>query len=45
MGRAGYDRARDLFGWPRFIRTLEGVYDLVLDERTDVRSEPRRRAA
>lgn len=45
MGRFGYDRARDLFGWPRFIRTLEGVYDRVLDERTDVRSEPQRRAA
>lgn len=34
MGRAGFERARDLFGWPRFIRTLEGVYDRVLDERT-----------
>jgi glycosyltransferase involved in cell wall biosynthesis len=45
MGRAGYDRARDLFGWPRFLHTLEGVYDRVLDERTGVRSEPQRRAA
>jgi glycosyltransferase involved in cell wall biosynthesis len=45
MGRFGHDRARDLFGWPRFIRTLEGVYDRVLDERSAVRSEPRRRAA
>jgi glycosyltransferase involved in cell wall biosynthesis len=45
MGHAGYDRARDLFGWPRFIRTLEGVYDRVLDERTDTPSLPSRRAA
>ena len=45
MGDAGYHRARDLFGWPRFIRTLEGVYDRVLDERTGTRSEPKRRAA
>jgi glycosyltransferase involved in cell wall biosynthesis len=41
LGRAGYDRARDLFGWPRFLRTLENVYDRVLDER----AAPLRRAA
>lgn len=45
LGRAGYERARDLFGWPRFIRTLEGVYDRVLDERSGTPSLPRRRAA
>jgi glycosyltransferase involved in cell wall biosynthesis len=33
MGRAGYQRTRDLFGWERFIATLEGVYSRVLDER------------
>jgi hypothetical protein len=35
MGRAGLERARDLFGWPQFIRTLERVYDRVLDEGID----------
>lgn len=45
MGRAGYDRARDLFGWPRFVHTLEGVYDRVLSERTGTPSVPHRRAA
>jgi len=45
MGQFGYDRARDLFGWPRFIRTLEGVYDRVLDERSETLGVPRRRAA
>lgn len=43
MGRAGRERARDVFGWPRFIRTLEGVYERVLDER--VGSATTRRAA
>jgi D-inositol-3-phosphate glycosyltransferase len=33
MGDAGYERARDLFGWERFVETLEGVYERVLDER------------
>lgn len=33
MGEAGYERARELFGWERFIGTLEGVYERVLDER------------
>ena len=45
MGRVGHARARDLFGWPRFIHTLEAVYDRVLDERVDVTSLPARRAA
>jgi glycosyltransferase involved in cell wall biosynthesis len=30
MGQAGLDRARELFNWPRYIATLEGVYDRVL---------------
>jgi glycosyltransferase involved in cell wall biosynthesis len=30
MGRAGHDRARELFGWSRFVATLEGVYDRIL---------------
>jgi glycosyltransferase involved in cell wall biosynthesis len=45
MGRAGCERARELFGWSRFIHTLESVYDRVLDERIGTRSEPTRRAA
>jgi glycosyltransferase involved in cell wall biosynthesis len=45
MGRAGYERARDLFGWPRFVRTLEGVYDRVLDGETTAPALPERRAA
>jgi starch synthase len=45
MGRAGYERARDLFGWPRFVRTLEGVYDRVLDGETIAPALPERRAA
>jgi len=45
MGQAGYDRARDLFGWPRFVRTLEGVYDRVLDGQVSMPNVPRRRAA
>lgn len=45
MGRAGYERARDLFGWPRFIRTLEGVYDRVLDGEVTAPVVPERRAA
>jgi glycosyltransferase involved in cell wall biosynthesis len=32
MGRAGYDRAVGMFGWERFIHTLERVYERVLDE-------------
>jgi glycosyltransferase involved in cell wall biosynthesis len=45
MGRAGQERARDLFGWPRFIRTLETVYERVLDQETQSPSAPTRRAA
>jgi glycosyltransferase involved in cell wall biosynthesis len=30
MGQSGHDRARELFNWPRYIATLEGVYDRVL---------------
>ncbi len=45
MGTAGCERARDLFGWPRFIRTLESVYDRVLDEKSGVSTAPERRAA
>ena len=45
LGQAGYERAQDVFGWPRFIRTLEGVYDRVLDERTGASDLPDRRAA
>ncbi|MGD9633021.1 MAG: glycosyltransferase family 4 protein [Pirellulales bacterium] len=45
MGQAGYERARDLFGWPRFIRTLEGVYDRVLDGEVAAPALPERRAA
>jgi len=32
MGRAAYDRAVGVFGWDRFIHTLERVYERVLDE-------------
>jgi glycosyltransferase involved in cell wall biosynthesis len=32
LGRAGYDRAVDLYGWDRYIRALKGVYERVLDE-------------
>jgi glycosyltransferase involved in cell wall biosynthesis len=45
LGQAGYERARELFGWPRFIQTLESVYDRVLDERTDTADLPDRVAA
>jgi glycosyltransferase involved in cell wall biosynthesis len=43
MGRAAYDRAVGIFGWDRFIHTLERVYERVLDEhpanrRTGLRS-------
>jgi glycosyltransferase involved in cell wall biosynthesis len=45
MGRAGYERARDLFGWERFTETLEGVYERVLDERGTGSRSPNRSAA
>jgi hypothetical protein len=42
MGQAAYARAVGIFGWERFVYTLERVYERVLDEnpasrRTDVR--------
>ena len=40
MGRAGYERAREIFGWERFVKTLEGVYDRVLDERGGTSRSP-----
>ena len=33
LGQAGRARAKDVFSWERFTRTLEGVYDRVLDSR------------
>ncbi|MEM9353973.1 MAG: glycosyltransferase family 4 protein [Planctomycetota bacterium] len=30
FGRAGRERAKDVFSWQRFVSTLEGVYDRVL---------------
>jgi glycosyltransferase involved in cell wall biosynthesis len=45
MGHVGYERARDLFGWDRFIATLEGVYDRVLDERGARSGPPKQSAA
>jgi glycosyltransferase involved in cell wall biosynthesis len=34
MGLAAYERAVGVFGWDRFIYTLEQVYERVLDERS-----------
>ena len=45
MGQAGYERARELFGWEHFVKTLEGVYDRVLDERGERSRSPKRSAA
>jgi glycosyltransferase involved in cell wall biosynthesis len=45
MGRAGFDRALQMFGWDRFIHVLEGVYDRVLDEQPARRRLLARRAA
>jgi glycosyltransferase involved in cell wall biosynthesis len=42
MGQAGFERAQDVFGWDRFIRTLEGVYERVLDQHAGM--APRRAA-
>jgi glycosyltransferase involved in cell wall biosynthesis len=33
MGQAGRERALELFSWDRYIATLEGVYDMLCDER------------
>jgi glycosyltransferase involved in cell wall biosynthesis len=30
MGRAGHERAREVFSWSRFVTTLEGVWEKVL---------------
>lgn len=45
MGQAAYDRAVGLFGWDRFIYTLEQVYDRVLDENPARRTSRIRPAA
>jgi glycosyltransferase involved in cell wall biosynthesis len=45
MGRRGRERALQLFGWERFIHTLEGVYDRVLDEHPTPRGLSKQRAA
>lgn len=37
MGQTGYDRAVGLFGWDRYVHTLERVYEQVLDERASRR--------
>jgi len=44
MGLAGRQRALDLFGWNRFLRTLEATYERVLDERIAGTANPRRAA-
>jgi glycosyltransferase involved in cell wall biosynthesis len=44
MGEAGYHRALALFGWNRYVRILESVYQRVLDERSGS-SPSRHRAA
>ncbi len=45
MGQAAYERAVGLFGWDRFIYTLEQVYERVLDESASIRKSRRRSAA
>jgi glycosyltransferase involved in cell wall biosynthesis len=40
MGKAAYERAVGLFGWDRFIHTLEDVYERVLDETSGNRRNP-----
>ena len=45
MGRAGYDRAVGIFGWDRFMHTLEHVYERVLDENPARRRSGLRSAA
>ena len=45
MGVAAYERAVGLFGWDRFIYTLEQVYERVLDETSARRSSTERVAA
>jgi glycosyltransferase involved in cell wall biosynthesis len=45
MGHAGYARARDLFGWDRFVTSLEAVYQRVVEEREHTLLLQRRPAA
>src|SRR5882757_9562361 len=45
MGQAAYERAVGLFGWDRFIYTLEQVYERVLDETAANRKLSQRWAA
>jgi glycosyltransferase involved in cell wall biosynthesis len=45
MGQTAYERAVGLFGWDRFIYTLEHVYERVLDENAAYRKSSRRTAA
>jgi glycosyltransferase involved in cell wall biosynthesis len=45
MGQAAYERAVGLFGWDRFIYTLEQVYERVLDESAANRRAHQRSAA
>jgi glycosyltransferase involved in cell wall biosynthesis len=45
MGQAAYELAVGLFGWDRFIYTLEQVYERVLDESAAYRKSSRRTAA
>src|SRR5262249_34148533 len=45
MGQAAYERALGIFGWDRFIFTLEQVYERVLDESAAPRRQRQRSAA
>lgn len=45
MGQAAYERALGLFGWDRYIYTLEQVYERVLDENSTCRAGKLRSAA
>jgi glycosyltransferase involved in cell wall biosynthesis len=45
MGNAGYERARELFGWDRFITSLEAVYERVIEEHQHTLRVQRRPAA
>jgi glycosyltransferase involved in cell wall biosynthesis len=45
MGRAAFERARELFGWDRFVKTLEEVYDRVLEQPGGASRSPRTSAA
>lgn len=45
MGQAGYERALGIFGWDRFMFTLEQVYERVLDESVGHRRQHQHSAA